>query len=53
MEIATMGKVLVNAKIENLNDLFEAESGLRGREAIRCVTVQDALVDTGATAGST
>jgi clan AA aspartic protease len=48
-ETATMGKVLVTAKIENLDDLFSAKKGLIPPEAIRSVEVTDALVDTGAT----
>ena len=49
MESATMGKVLVTAKIENLNDVFEAEAGTRKPEDIRRVEVTDAMIDTGAT----
>ena len=45
----TMGKVLVTAKIENLDDLFSVEKGLLKPEQVRCVEVPDALVDTGAT----
>jgi hypothetical protein len=46
----TMGKVLVTAKIENLDDLFSVHKGLLQPEQVRCVEVTDALVDTGATA---
>jgi predicted aspartyl protease len=49
METATMGKVLVTAKIENLEDVFNASKGLLPAEQVRCVEVTDALVDTGAT----
>ena len=49
MENATMGKVLVKAKIENLEDLFSVYKGLLKPEEARCVEVTDALVDTGAT----
>ncbi len=49
MEIATMGKVLVAAKIENLDDLFGVRKGLVAKEQVRRVDVADALVDTGAT----
>lgn len=49
MEAATMGKVLVTAKIENLNDLFEVEGGHRKPEDARRIEIADALVDTGAT----
>lgn len=49
METATMGRVLVEAKIENLNDLWEVERGLRAADQVRTVTVPNALVDSGAT----
>ena len=49
MGTATMGKVLVTAKIENLDDLFEVTKGQRTGENVRRVEVTDALVDTGAT----
>ena len=49
MEGTTMGKVLVSAKIENLEDLFGAKKGLIGPQEVRSITVPDALVDTGAT----
>ena len=49
METATMGKVLVAAKIENLYDLNEVRLGQRKPEDVRRVEVTDALVDTGAT----
>ena len=44
-----MGKVLVSAKIENLNDLFNASQGLIKAEEVRALEVAEALVDTGAT----
>jgi predicted aspartyl protease len=44
-----MGKVLVSAKIENLEDLFNAEKGVLPADQVRRVEVTDALVDTGAT----
>ena len=50
METTVMGKVLVTAKIENLEDLFDVEKGLIAPDAARSVEVHDALVDTGATA---
>ena len=50
METTVMGKVLVTAKIENLEDLFDVEKGLIAPDAWRSVEVHDALVDTGATA---
>jgi len=49
METIRMGKVLVTAKIENLEDLFDVEKGLISLGAVRSVEVHDALVDTGAT----
>ena len=48
MEIKILGKVLVTAKIENLQDLFESETGTRLPDEVRTVEVTDALVDTGA-----
>ena len=48
MEISTMGKVLVTAKIENLNDLYEVSVGRMKPENVRHLEVSDALVDTGA-----
>jgi len=44
-----MGKVLVSARIENLKDLYQANDGQVAPEAVRSVTVEDALVDKGAT----
>ena len=49
METGTMGKVLVTAKIENVEDLFRADKGEIPRDQVRTVEVHDALVDTGAT----
>lgn len=49
MEKATMGKVLVKAKIENLVDVETRERGLLPADQVRSVEVTDALVDTGAT----
>ena len=49
MEIATMGKVLVAAKIENLADLLDVRKGTWSSDQVRTVEVTDALVDTGAT----
>ena len=43
-----MGKVLVTATIENLEDLFNAERGVLPRDQVRRVEITDALVDTGA-----
>lgn len=49
MEIMTMGKVVVSARIENLQDTYEAEKGVLPASDVRSVDVSDALVDTGAT----
>ncbi len=49
MRYRDMGKVLVDAKVENLDDLFEVMKGQRTREGVRTVEVKQALVDTGAT----
>jgi predicted aspartyl protease len=43
-----MGKVLVPATIENLDDLFRVSTGDRAEADIRRVEVTDALIDTGA-----
>jgi predicted aspartyl protease len=48
METATMGKVLVPARIENVFDLHEVSLGTRLSETVRFVEVTEALVDTGA-----
>jgi predicted aspartyl protease len=49
MESATMGRVLTEATIENLKDLWDSERGLIPLDQARRVTVTDALVDSGAT----
>jgi predicted aspartyl protease len=49
METTTMGKVLVTAKIESMEDLYKVRQGLIKPEEVRAVEVTDALVDTGAT----
>ncbi len=49
MESEQMGRVLTEAKIENLKDAWDAERGHIRPENARCTTVPDALVDTGAT----
>lgn len=45
-----MGKVLVPARIENVNDLYCVQRGLIAADEIRSIEVAEALVDTGATA---
>lgn len=49
METATMGKILVKAEIENLEDLYAVKKGQLGPDQVRKIEVTDALVDTGAT----
>jgi predicted aspartyl protease len=49
MGTETMGRVLTEATIESLKDLWFAEQGLLRPEQVRRITVADALVDTGAT----
>jgi predicted aspartyl protease len=49
METDTMGIVLVNALIENYDDVKEAEKGRIPPEQVRRIDVSDARVDTGAT----
>ena len=49
LEPATMGRVLTEATIENLEDLWAAKRGLLPAEDVRRISVSDALVDTGAT----
>ena len=49
MESALMGKVLVAATVENLDDLFAVRKGLLAPDKVRRVEVTDALIDTGAT----
>jgi predicted aspartyl protease len=44
-----MGRVLTEATLENLKDLWALESGLIRTDQVRHITVSDALVDTGAT----
>lgn len=48
METATIGKVLVQARLENVFDLHELSLGARSADAVRRVDVLNALVDTGA-----
>jgi predicted aspartyl protease len=49
METATMGKVLVAARLENLEDVYKTAQGALAAEQVRAVDVTDALIDTGAT----
>ncbi len=49
MEIETMGRVTVEATIENMRDAWDAQRSLIPAEQARRIVVPDALVDTGAT----
>lgn len=49
MENQEMGRVLVGATVENLEDLWEARRGNRADDAVRRVELTKALVDTGVT----
>ena len=49
MGTATMGRVIVTAKLENLQDLGNVQVGKLPPDQVRSVEVTDALVDTGAT----
>src|ERR1700692_2384048 len=49
METCTMGKVIVTAKVENLEDLVKVQIGLLTDDQVRRIEVHDAVVDTGAT----
>src|SRR5437762_11734802 len=48
METAEMGRVLVEARVENLEDLFDVRNGRKTPDQVRSVVIPDALVDTGA-----
>ena len=41
-----MAKVVVPAKIQNLNDLFNLKQGIVSPDQVRSIDVTDALVDT-------
>ena len=49
METDAVGRVLTEATIENLEDLWAVKRGLLSADKLRRITVRDALVDTGAT----
>ena len=49
MESDLMGRVLTEATVENIKDLYDAERGMLPPERLRRVEISDALVDTGAT----
>ena len=48
MGTETMGRVVVKARIQNLNDLFKAREGHLKESEVREIEVEDALIDTGA-----
>ena len=48
MENETMGRVVVTARIENMEDLYGVKQGRMTPDQVRFVEVSDALVDTGA-----
>lgn len=47
--VQTMGKVLTKITIKNRIDESDASRGMIAEEQVRSVTIEDALVDTGAT----
>jgi len=49
METSVVGKVLVTAIIENLDDVLSVEKGQMTADQVRRAEISDALVDTGAT----
>ena len=49
METQTMGRVVTEVMLENLQDVWAVKDGLIRPEEIRRIAVKDALVDTGAT----
>jgi len=49
METAEMGRVLTEATIENLKDLWDSQRNQIPSDQVRRIHVTDALVDTGAT----
>jgi len=49
METANMGKVVVTATIENVQDVYNAKHGLLPDDQVRRIEVPDAVIDTGAT----
>lgn len=49
MDTKTMGRMIVEAMVENLADRFMVEDGQMTEDRIRRIEVSDALVDTGVT----
>jgi predicted aspartyl protease len=48
METATVGKVIVSAKIEHIGDLEDVHTGRISLDQVRRLELDDVLVDTGA-----
>lgn len=49
MKTTSMGNIHVAAKIENLHDVFDADSGFLSPQRVRFVEVFDAILDAGPT----
>jgi predicted aspartyl protease len=49
METNTMGRVLTSVTLENPEDIWAVKKGLITADEVRRATINDALVDTGAT----
>ena len=49
MQTESMGRVLTEANVQNLEDLWAVKRGLLPQKEARSITIPDALVDTGAT----
>lgn len=49
METDVMGRVLTDAKVENIGDLWNVDQGSLRADQVRSLEIKDALVDTGAT----
>ena len=47
METAIMGRTVVHAKVENITDFLNVQTGQLSPDQVRSVAVDDALVDTG------
>ena len=41
MEIVTMGKVVVQVRVENLQDIYESNKGQRAPDQIRALDIED------------
>ena len=49
LEVEPVGRVTTRVRVENLEDLDDAERGVISKEKVRKIDVLEALVDTGAT----